>query len=289
MREADTQEQDKLPAEDWENKKMVPILEDVYILLKKIEGKKIEADKQVQKLKLKKKELKKQWKEQKQLGENIEDQVQKTHLMFKTIMCPYGDKCPKDKRARWPKADRSNVKQFGEKCPYAHHPNELQFKESLRVQCASITETQKKLKSEAEGTKQKPFMHTGPIDPRKQKPLPEPIVQKLLNDRMKKQREKYEDKTIKDYINEMRKIGEELMQAEEGEDGEQKAKKKVDDNYYVKFGHLKKAAVLKYYGRNNDAYDCIVKAAKLVVNQREIIKKRDEAIKDRWKFKLGLG
>ena len=79
------------------------------------------------------------------------------------------------------------------------------------------------------------------------------------------------------------------MQAEEGEDGEVKEKKKVDDNYYVKFGHLKKAAVLKYYGRNNDAYDCIVKAAKIVVRQREINKKRDEAIQERWKFKLGLG
>ena len=76
----------------------------------------------------------------------------------------------------------------------------------------------------------------------------------------------------------MREIGQELMQAEEGEDGEEKKKKKVDDNYYVKFGHLKKAAVLKYYGRNNDAYDCIVKAAKIVVNQREINKKRDDAI-----------
>ena len=75
MREADTQEQDKLPAEDWENKKMVPILEDVYILLKKIEGKKLEAEKQVEKLKQKKKELKKKWKEQTKLGENIEDQV----------------------------------------------------------------------------------------------------------------------------------------------------------------------------------------------------------------------
>ena len=266
MREADTQEQDKLGPEDWENKKMVPILEDVYVLLKKIEGKKLEADKQVKKLQQTKVELKKKYKELQQFSENIEDQVQKSHLIFKTIMCPYGDKCPRDKRARWPKADRSNVKQFGEKCLYAHHPNELQFKETLRIQVQSITQTQKKLKSEAEGTKPKPFMHTGPIDPRKQKPLPEPVVQKLLNDRMKKQREKYEDVSVTRYINEMRQIGQELMQAEEGEDGEEKKKKKVDDNYYVKFGHLKKAAVLKYYGRNNDAYDCIVKAAKIVVN-----------------------
>ena len=75
MREADTQEQDKLGPEDWENKKMVPILEEVYVLLKKIESKKLEAAKQVKKLQQTKTDLKKKYKELQQFSDNIEDQV----------------------------------------------------------------------------------------------------------------------------------------------------------------------------------------------------------------------
>jgi hypothetical protein len=37
-----------------------------------------------------------------------------------------------------------------------------------------------------------------------------------------------------------------------------------DDNYWKKFGHLKKASVLSYYGRENDAHTEIVKACKIV-------------------------
>ena len=108
-----------------------------------------------------------------------------------------------------------------------------------------------------------------------------------MNASMKKTREKYEDKHIREYIEEMRKIDQKLMNVDVNEDDEP-IQKKVDDNYYVKFGHLKKAAVLKFYGRNNDAYEAIIKAAKIVKNQRELNKERDEAIQKRWKFKLGI-
>ena len=50
MREAENEEQKKMPAEDWENKKLVPILEETYALLKKIEGKKLQADKKIKDL-----------------------------------------------------------------------------------------------------------------------------------------------------------------------------------------------------------------------------------------------
>ena len=124
---------------------------------------------------------------------------------------------------------------------------------------------------------------------RKQNTLPDPNKQRTMNAKMSKQREKYEDVSVTRFITEMRDIGKELMQAEDAEDGQEKKKKKVDDNYYVKFGHLKKAAVLKFYGRNNDAYEAIIQAAKIVRNQRDINKRRDEAVQERWKFKLGLG
>ena len=122
---------------------------------------------------------------------------------------------------------------------------------------------------------------------RKDNELPDPKAQKKMNASMRKTCEKYEDKHIREYIDEMRKIEKKLMNVDVNEDDEP-IQKKVDDNYYVKFGHLKKAAVLKFYGRNNDAYDAIIKAAKIVKNQRELNKERDEAIQRRWKFKLGI-
>lgn len=38
----------------------------------------------------------------------------------------------------------------------------------------------------------------------------------------------------------------------------------LDDNYTRKFGLLKKACVLFFYGRYNDAFDEIAKAAKII-------------------------
>ena len=106
---------------------------------------------------------------------------------------------------------------------------------------------------------------------------------KVLNKKMSNQMAKYEHPHITTYINEMRAIGEELKLTDE-----KGKKKEVDDNYYVKFGHLKKAAVLKFYGRNNDAYKEIIKAGEIVKKQRVINLEKDAAIQKRWQFKLGI-
>jgi hypothetical protein len=46
-------------------------------------------------------------------------------------MCPMKDKCPKIKNKRWPTSNiKTNVK-FGEDCPFAHHPMELKFPETI--------------------------------------------------------------------------------------------------------------------------------------------------------------
>lgn len=83
----------------------------------------------------------------------------------------------------------------------------------------------------AEGTKAKPFNHTGPLTDcngcmkcnmchyRKQNTLPDPNKQKTMNASMAKQREKYEEKSVKEYVAEMREIGKALMQAEDAEEG----------------------------------------------------------------------
>jgi len=56
---------------------------------------------------------------------SIEDQAANSKQIFKTIMCPLIRSCPNDTRARWPNSSDKTVTQFGQKCPYAHHPMEL--------------------------------------------------------------------------------------------------------------------------------------------------------------------
>jgi hypothetical protein len=64
---------------------------------------------------------------------------------------------------------------------------------------------------------------------------------------------KAENKSTTDYINEMREMKKTLK--EENLD--------IDDQYFVKFGLLKKATVLLYYERVNDAFDEIAKAVEI--------------------------
>ena len=147
----------------------------------------------------------------------------------------------------------------------------------MKIQIQSIKQTQKKLESEAadsKGLHPSHFVHTGPLvdckgcqkcnmcryrDKNMKLRPTDPDELSVLNKKMAKQRAKYEHPHITTYINEMRAVGEELKLTHENG-----KKKEVDDNYYVKFGHLKKAAVLKFYGRNNDAYKEIIKAGEIV-------------------------
>lgn len=62
----------------------------------------------------------------------------------------------------------------------------------------------------------------------------------------------------------------------------------LEDYYFKKFGHLKKAAVLLRMGRLNDAHYEIAHAVKIVQIQNEADESRKAAIRRRWNFKLGL-
>ena len=55
-----------------------------------------------------------------------------------------------------------------------------------------------------------------------------------------------------------------------------------------KFGILKKASVLLFYGRANDAFDEIAKAAQIIKNQREEERENELQVQKRWQFKLNL-
>lgn len=62
----------------------------------------------------------------------------------------------------------------------------------------------------------------------------------------------------------------------------------LDNNYTKKFGLFKKACILHFYGRYNDAFDEIAKAAKIIQDQNEIERQKQLVIEKRWRFKLGL-
>lgn len=62
----------------------------------------------------------------------------------------------------------------------------------------------------------------------------------------------------------------------------------VDELYCKKFGLLKKASVLAFYGRDKDAKYEIARAATIVAQQRKVDEEKFDAIQQRWKYKLGL-
>jgi len=51
---------------------------------------------------------------------------------------------------------------------------------------------------------------------------------------------------------------------------------------------LKKASVLAYYGRENEAFNEIAKAVKIIKDQKENDDALNAAVQRRWRFKLGL-
>ena len=67
-------------------------------------------------------------------------------------MCPLKNDCPKVKMLRWPTSSLKSHTKFGKDCPYAHHPMELQFPETLSVRLQS---NQKIVKAETSANKGK--------------------------------------------------------------------------------------------------------------------------------------
>ena len=66
-----------------------------------------------------------------------EDKIPDYTKIYKTIMCPLKTECPKLKVARWPSSKvRTHVK-FGKDCPYAHHPMELEFPQTLKIRLSA--------------------------------------------------------------------------------------------------------------------------------------------------------
>jgi hypothetical protein len=93
---------------------------------------------------------------------------------------------------------------------------------------------------------------------------------------------KLEDPSLVEFMKEMKEINLQVAGTSKG------VKINLDENFCKKFGSLKKASVLAYYGRNNEAFEEICKAAEIVKNQKAFDEQRNTAIRKRWCFKLGL-
>lgn len=144
MREKVEEKQKKMANEDFDKAKLKPILEEAYRLIMLLDERNENKNSTIQKLEKEKeklKDLKKEWKNQ----SRIEDRLENESILFKSIMCPLGDRCPKDNRARWPKSGTKTVTPFGDKCLYAHHYHELEFPETISTKIAAITHMQKKV------------------------------------------------------------------------------------------------------------------------------------------------
>lgn len=124
----------KMSEEDFENKRLKPILDDAWALLKKLENIEKEAKAKIKVINERQKSIREKKKE---LANPKPGEEDATKAHFKTIMCPLGEKCPKLKRNRWPTSATRSVTKFGEKCYYAHHAMEIAFPEQLDVMLSS--------------------------------------------------------------------------------------------------------------------------------------------------------
>lgn len=205
-----------------------------------------------------------------------------TSVLFKTIMCPLKDKCPKVRKNRWPSSSLKTITQFGAMCPYAHHLMELEFPETIQSKINATKAMSKTVKSsQNEKVSQRPF-YLGSVDTKIKKPSDDDL--KRMEASKKKLAalvKRRDDPSLKTYIDEVKEINKKIMGCEKG--GLQ-----VDENYCKKFGLLKKASVLSYYGRVNEAFNEVAKAVEIIKQQKTHETTKYEAIQRRWKFKLGL-
>ena len=129
-----------MPGENFEHIKLLPVLQEAYQLVEQIEAQEKTVRKEIAKLEAQKEELKKKKKDVAQM-QSVEDMAANSKKLFKTIMCPLVERCPDDTRQRWPKSSDPCVTQFGSKCPYAHHPMELTFPQTLQTKIHAIGKT----------------------------------------------------------------------------------------------------------------------------------------------------
>ena len=211
-------------------------------------------------------------------------------------MCPLREKCPKDMRPRWPTSNTKSITKFGEECPFAHHQMELKFPESIITKLSATHNTIKNLKSQIDSAKPKEvFKPSGPLhecsgcNSKSSKHIGGPCNLCRYKEMANISSAKFSDKGKAEKFRRSLSKRETRDEKEDQKEMNQIMKLlDLDNNFTIKFGLLKKACVLFFYGRYNDAFDEVAKSAKIIQDQREIEKQKQAVIERRLKFKLGL-
>lgn len=125
-----TDGQAKEKSEDFEKAVLGSVYNDLWDMMVWLLNLEKEKDKKKKKMAIQGADLKKTRKD-------IEAEDQDVLRIYKCIMCPMKFDCPKVKRLRFPYSNLKANRKFGEDCPYAHHPMELQFPETLDVRMAA--------------------------------------------------------------------------------------------------------------------------------------------------------
>eukprot|EP00353_Schmidingerella_taraikaensis_P001048 CAMPEP_0185596582 /NCGR_PEP_ID=MMETSP0434-20130131/80836_1 /TAXON_ID=626734 ORGANISM="Favella taraikaensis, Strain Fe Narragansett Bay" /NCGR_SAMPLE_ID=MMETSP0434 /ASSEMBLY_ACC=CAM_ASM_000379 /LENGTH=438 /DNA_ID=CAMNT_0028225103 /DNA_START=2099 /DNA_END=3415 /DNA_ORIENTATION=- len=265
-----------MPNENGDNIKLAPILKEAYDLLWKLESIKLEADKKCRKLEQQKRKLKEK-RENLAALTSVEDQAAHAKELFKTIMCPLQRNCPKHTSERWPKSEIPTTTQLGQDCPYAAPPNGAEVSLDADDEDQRNQQDANKYSGQTETKKAgAAFIPTGRIydckggcysvykcNMCKYKQMAGTLITDLdhkpkfnpAEERMKKRcyagMQRAEASETKNYIKEMDTIKKEL---------------KLDELYCKKFGLLKKASILAYYGREKDAKHTVATAATIVAS-----------------------
>jgi len=151
---------------------------------------------------------------------------------------------------------------LGEKCPYAHHLCELEFPETVHFRMNAADNMKKKIQATIE-TEKVPFpFKPSSVDLWKNPKAPgDDETRAALAVKKKKLAhyiKKMQDSNLTEYLAEMKSIQKNI------EGTSKKIKFNLDENFCKKFGSLKKASVLDFYGRTNEAFTEIANAAKIV-------------------------
>jgi len=158
--------QKKMPEEDFENKKLLPILRQAFDLITLIENRKKETEAKIKRIERNHTKLRKSltsFASYKRSQSRV-DITKGEKILFRSIMCPLKDKCPGDMRPRWPTSNTKAKTKFGEQCPYAHHQMELKFPETILTKLNSSKTMIQKLKEKIDREKpQHPFKPAGAL------------------------------------------------------------------------------------------------------------------------------
>lgn len=147
LQKEDPDEMKKRPEEDFDNKKLQFVLREAFDLIMILVNRKNSAHKQISTIRRQQTELKRQMRgfSQYKRSTTRADLSKNEKILFKTIMCPLKERCSKVQNHRWPISNIKTVKKFGENCPFAHHPMELNFPESIVSKLASSYSTIKSI------------------------------------------------------------------------------------------------------------------------------------------------